>query len=381
MRVGLNTLFLLPGEVGGSETYVRETVSAMPQGAAQWVVFTNFENDGWFRTLFADRSDVSFQPLNVRASCRPLRILAEQLWLPRLAKRAGLDVLWSPGYTSPVRLVAPPSVPSVLDVQYRRFPEDFSPIARRALDGLLQWAGHTAAAWITLSDFSRRELAAAFGWPLERIHVTPLAAGADFCRHGSPADVEALQRHGIERPYLLCVAHTHPHKNVEALIAAHGRIAASRPHHLVIVGRARRGEAACRAALSCHPHPERVRRIEWVSATDLAALYRQADWFVFPSRYEGFGLPVLEAMAAGAPVITTRCGAIPEVAGNAALYADSPEAESLSAVLTEALSLPPAERQKVIEHGHRRAQQFSWKRTAELTLDALRAAGQYRRGP
>ncbi len=372
MKIGVNALFLLPGEVGGSETYLRQALMAMPEGVAEWIVFTNAENDIWFRSYLGTRRDVTFVPLCFRATRRWVRILREQIQLPRAARRARVDVLWSAGYTAPIR-PGVSSVVSVLDVQYRRFPKDLTPAARLATDALLRWGGRTAARWLTLSEFSKRELAAAFGWPENRIRVTPLAANPEFARGftvSSHRDI--LRQFGIEPPYLLCVAHTYPHKNVAALIEAHGCLETNPPRQLVLVGRARRGEAECLAALRRHPRAESVIRLECLSSGDLAALYHGAEWFVFPSLYEGFGLPVLEAMAAGTPVLTTRCGAIPEVAADAAQYFDPPNAATLAAALRKNLTLSASERMSLIEKARRHAATFSWEKTARLTLETLR---------
>ena len=132
MRIGVNTLFLIPGEVGGSEVYLRETLSAMVHRAERevaWVIFTNRENDQMWRETLHAGGAVQFCSMDFSAANRVARVLREQFGLPSAARRAGLDVLWSPGYTAPLRCPCP-QVVTLLDMQYRSHPDDFSWPAR-----------------------------------------------------------------------------------------------------------------------------------------------------------------------------------------------------------------------------------------------------------
>ena len=132
MKIGVNTLFLIPGEVGGTETYLREILLALPEdGGHDIVVFTNRENASHMRDMLAGRARITLVDLNVRATRRSARIIAEQTSLPAAARRAGLDVLWSPGYTAPL-FCACPQVVTIHDMQYTSFPEDMSLAARMA---------------------------------------------------------------------------------------------------------------------------------------------------------------------------------------------------------------------------------------------------------
>ncbi|MDD4059218.1 MAG: glycosyltransferase, partial [Kiritimatiellae bacterium] len=145
------------------------------------------------------------------------------------------------------------------------------------------------------------------------------------------------------------------------------------PHRLVLLGKPRRGEDAVAAALAETPAPERVSRLHYLAQTDLAALYQGADLFVFPSKYEGFGLPVLEAMSAGVPVVTTREAAIPEVGGDAVAYAEAGNAEAFAAEIRRLLALDAPARAAVVAKAKVRAAGFSWEATARATVAALEA--------
>ena len=183
-------------------------------------------------------------------------------------------------------------------------------------------------------------------------------------------------------PYILTVANTYPHKNIHTLVEAFGKISGHVRHDLIIVGLPRRGEGRVARAISRLPDPARVVRRSRLSPEALAALYRGADLFVFPSLYEGFGLPVLEAMTAGIPVVTTRMGAIPEVGGQWVTYADPPDAAGFSALILHALKDGDARHQHGVERARARALEFTWEKTAAETLGVLRGEAAARRhGP
>ncbi len=363
LRLGVNALFYLPGEVGGSETYLRETLRALRQLPAppDLVLFTNAENDGKLRGEFP-RAEVVES--GVAATNRFARILAEQIQLPRLVKRSRVDVLWSPGYTAPA-FCRCPQVVSVLDMQYKRFPEDVSWLAARTMDVLYPAAARRSAAVVAISEFAKAEIVHFLGLPSDKVTVTLLAADSSF---GVPAGPPPLDVQGA--PYLLCVAHTYPHKNVDLLVRAFNRLAAEIPHRLVLVGKARFGEAAVATALRDSP-PGRVIRFPGLPWRELIALYQGADGFVFPSLYEGFGLPVLEAMQAGTPVLTTREASIPEIGGDAVRYADGRDEAAFAAALRTALRLPPAERARLIAAARTRAATFTWEASARRLWDVL----------
>lgn len=357
LRLGVNALFYLPGEVGGSETYLRETLRALMRrpDPPDLVLFTNAENDRLLRAEFPAAETV---PAGIAATNRFARILAEQLRLPGLVRRARPDVLWSPGYTAPA-FCAVPQVVSVLDMQYKRFPQDVSWLAARAMDVLYPLAARRAAAVVAISEFAKAEAVRFLGVPPDKVTTTLLAADPAFGAAGGSLPPELAGA-----PYLLCVAHTYPHKNVGRLVRAFSRIAGEIPHRLVLVGKARFGEPEVAAALKESP-AGRVVRFPGLPWPELIALYRHADWFVFPSLYEGFGLPVLEAMRADAPVLTTREASIPEIGGDAVRYADGRDEAAFAAALRAAIALPAAERARQIDAARRRAEGFTWDASAE----------------
>lgn len=375
MRIGINALFLIPGEVGGSETYLVQTLLAMAREHPQvkLVLFTNQENDPFLRQHLECFPQVSFQLLPFRASNRYARILREQFQLPFLVKTSGVNILWSPGYTAPILCPVPQAV-SILDMQYRSHPEDMTFLARVVTDILVRLAARRCNAILTISEFSKSEILQYTSAKPEQVPVTYLAADPAFTPCLPIVEIRRGLSHILppEIPYLLCVANTYPHKNVAALVRAFGRIQDRIQHHLVLVGKPRRGEPAVSQALAHVPDPARVHRFQGVDRDALIALYQGAGLFVFPSLYEGFGLPVLEAMTAGVPVLTTRMGSIPEVGGDCVEYFDPWSEGDLGRRIVEMAGLQGLERQKAIHLAQERAASFSWARTATETMACLR---------
>jgi glycosyltransferase involved in cell wall biosynthesis len=376
--VGVNTLFLIPGEVGGSEVYLCETLLALraEHPEASFVLFTNRENDRVLRERFQDAGQVDFVALDFAATNRPVRIAREQTTLPQAIARAKPEVVWSPGYTAPI-LTRRPQVVSVLDVQYKSHPEDFTRVARLATDLLVRSACWRARRIIAISEFSKREIVERLRVDARKVHVTPLAANPAFAARPPESELRSVRRSilGDETtPFILSVAHSYPHKNLAALVEAFGALSTAIPHHLVALGKPRAGESAVQSALARLPSPERAHRLESVSRPELIALLHGADVFVHPSLYEGFGLPVLEAMTAGAPVIAANRASLPEVGGDAVLYFDAGRPGALAGAIRSALELSETDRQRRVLRGRMRAAGFSWRRTAQLTMDCFRSA-------
>lgn len=379
MRIGINTLFLVPGDVGGTEVYLRETVQAMAAVLAAdetLVLFTNSENDQLLRTDLAAFSQVEFQPVPCTATLRPLRILAEQILLPFAARKAAVDLLWSPGYTAPAFCSAPQAV-TVCDLQYKSHPEDMSWLERTVLDFLVSTACRRCQAVLTISEFSRQEVIKhGFASP-EKVHAVLLGVSNDFAKNKQAAEKteQVLSSLHVRRPFLLCVAHSYPHKNIDKLIDAFALLHEDIPYQLVVVGKGRRGEGAVKKSLLHINKPERVLRLHGLPEEELRTLYQTAELFVLPSTYEGFGLPVLEALLAGLPVVTVKAASLPEVGGAAAFYVDAPKPDLLASKIQEVLALPKEKKNWWAEQGRAWAEVFRWQRTGLQTLEVLRSIG------
>ncbi|MBW1697360.1 MAG: glycosyltransferase family 4 protein [Deltaproteobacteria bacterium] len=375
MRIGVNTLFFIPGEVGGTETYLRNTLRCMAKLYPEigLVLFSNRENHPVLKSDLSSFCQVEFQLLNFPAGNRYMRIIREQTELPVRVCRARIDVLWSPGYTAP--FFSPcPQVTTIHDMQYRRHPEDLSLLARLATHVLVTAAARRSCRIITQSEFSKKEILRFTGVPSHKVYPILLAASPEFAEDPeiSNAVVHNYDDPHSKKPYILSVANSYPHKNLHTLVEAFGKITDRCSHNLVLIGLPRMGEKKLQDSINRIPGKNRIIRIDRASTEELIAWYRSADLFVFPSLYEGFGLPVLEAMMAGTPVVTTKMGSIPEVGGEHVVYADPPDARTIAGRILEVLDWERTRRHSWVAAARAHASKFTWEETARKTLEVLR---------
>jgi glycosyltransferase involved in cell wall biosynthesis len=265
--------------------------------------------------------------------------------------------------------VAPcPVVTTIHDVAFRRFPELFPLKHRLLLNALVPLAARQAAAIITGSEATKRDLTELMGVDPERITVTPYAADASYRPMDREEARRAVQaRFGIRGPYVLSVGVIQPRKNLARLVRAFNRIADRVPHRLVLVGKEGWANEELRAAVARSPEGRAPVFTGYVADADLPVLYAGADLFTYPSIYEGFGLPPLEAMACGTPVLTAGTSSLPEVVGEAGVTVD-PLDEAAIARAMVALLDDEGRRSELAAAGVRRAAEFTWERTARETV-------------
>lgn len=289
-----------------------------------------------------------------------------------LARR--IDVFFAPDYRVP-RLRKIPVCATVFDAIPLSNPEWASPRLRAVknyvLRSTIQWADRV----IAISHAMVPELVEHYAVPEERIRVTHLGVDKRWFEREPDARVAALRQHyRLDRRYLLFVGTLQPRKNVPTILAAFGRLppAFRSEVQLVIAGRAGWQTDRLVTALRAAESDGRVRWLDYVPAADMRALYQGASAFVFPSLYEGFGLPVLEAFASGVPVVCSNATSLPEVAGDAALQIDPADVVGLASAM-EALVSDNALAQRMRDRGRNRAREFTWDRCAERTLAVLRS--------
>jgi glycosyltransferase involved in cell wall biosynthesis len=369
-HVGLNLVFLVPGETGGMEVAARELIPELLARAPAGWRFTAFVNreaaaagGPWSELL----PSVTV-PVNARS--RVQWVLGEQTLLPALARRARIDVLHSMASTAPV-LGPFRRVVTVHDLIYARFPEAHAGIRDKGMRVLVPAAARRSHRVIADSRSTRDDLIELLGVPAQRIDVVPLGVGA--VRRAAPLpERETRARFDLgERRVLLSLSAKRPHKNLAALIGALARIPGEERPVLVLPGYHTAHEAQLRARAVALGVAGSVRFPAWVSAEELEGLWALSSAFVFPSLYEGFGLPVLEAMAREVPLACADASSLPEVAGDAALLFDPRDEAAIASAIQRLLGDAALARQ-LRERGLRRVREFSWERTARLTLE-LRA--------
>lgn len=287
---------------------------------------------------------------------------------------AELDVFHATDHHIP-RLKGVPVVATIMDVIGQRHPEWVNPRLRSLKNRLFRMASGWAEHVVTISDFSADDISACLGIRRERITSIPLGVDEAFHRRVPEAEKQAvLARYGLAPGFFLFVGTLQPRKNVERLLAAHGTLppALRKAYPLVIVGQDGWRTDHLRPGLAALEAGGCGRWLRYVPRADLFALLQSAHALVFPSLYEGFGLPVLEAFASRLPVVTSGTTSLPEVAGDAALLVDPASVEEIAHAMTR-MCEDAALRASLVERGSARAAEFTWRRTAERTAAVYRA--------
>ncbi len=276
-----------------------------------------------------------------------------------------LDLFHSPDFVLPPLRAGTPSLLTVHDLSFVHYPETFTPALVGYLNRVVPASIARASHVVADSEATRRDLVELWQTPQEKISV--LYSGVDerfqpVTKAGRLAAVR--QKYGLSAaPYLLAVSTIQPRKNYAMLIRAFRPVAARHPHHLVIAGGKGWLYEETLAEVERQGLQGRVHFIGFVADADLPALYSAASLFVFPSLYEGFGLPLLEAMACGAPVVSSNASSLPEVAGEAAVLLSPHDEAAWSAALDRLLDDAP-QRARLVAAGFRQARRFRWQQAA-----------------
>jgi glycosyltransferase involved in cell wall biosynthesis len=372
LHVGLNLIFLVPGETGGMEVYARELIPELVVAAPD-VRFTAFINREAAQAGGGPWGEViPATTVPVHARNRVGWVRGEQQLLPGLAAQAGVDVLHSLASTGPgwgrFRRVV-----TVHDLIYARYPEAHGGLRARGMRLLVPLAARRSHRVIADSQSTRRDLTELLHVPAEKVDVVPLGVGS--VRRAAPlSEAQTRARFALgDRRVLLSLSAKRPHKNLIALIGALARLEPDRRPLLVLAGYRTPHEDELRARAQALGVVDDVRLVGWVDGEEVEGLWALTEAFVFPSLYEGFGLPVLEAMARGVAVACSNASSLPEVAGDAALLFD-PRDEAAIAVAIERLLDEPELAARLAAAGRARAQRFTWQATAQGTLQTYHRA-------
>ena len=306
--------------------------------------------------------------------------VAEQFKIPLALERERVRMVHEPHYVLPP-LVRCRSVVTIHDCIHLMFPQ-YLPgrLAYVYAKGSMWSAARKANRILTVSEASKRDILRFFDVAPEKVSVIYNAIDERFLAPPNTAHMELVrQRYQLDHPFVLYVGNIKPHKNIQRLIDAFGRTRArgcQEDLKLVIIGDEISKYPALRQSVHKYKLDKHVRFLGFQPMETLAAFYRLARVFVFPSLYEGFGLPPLEAMACGTPVVTSNVSSLPEVAGGAALLVDPYDPEAIAAGICQALTDEPL-RADLIARGLERARSFSWaqsvRRIHEIYMDVARA--------
>lgn len=364
MHVGLNLVYLVPGETGGMETYARELIPRLARiDGVRLTAFVNRETAGGTDGPW---HEIPHTIVPVRARSRVEWVRGEQQHLPPLAARQGCDLVHSLASTAPLRgrFVR---VTTIHDLNYRLVPEAHFGFRSLGMRMLVPASARRSHQIIAISRSTAHDIQTHLGVAADKIDVVPQGVSQRSSAAATP-EPRLRTKLGLgERRILLSVSAKRPHKNLLRLLAAHARLCPGTRPVLVIPGYSTPHEQELIQRAHDLGTTEHVRFPTWVERSDLDGLYAAAAAFVFPSLYEGFGLPILEAMARGVPVACSDRSSLPEVAGDAALLFNPLDEDAIRGALERILGDPGlAERMR--EAGRKQAGRFSWDATAAGTV-------------
>ncbi len=280
------------------------------------------------------------------------------------------DVVFSPTHYVP-RFTGIPKVMAIMDLSYLSYPELFRTEDLHKLVNWTEYSAHHAARIITISEFSKHAIMSAYNVPENHVVVAYPALSNAILRRDMGTRPAVTH---VPKRYILAVGTLQPRKNFTRLIEAFSTLA-DKEISLVIVGKKGWLYEEILAAPKTWNVEDRVRFLDYVSDDELPALYEKSECFVLPSLYEGFGLPVLEAMAHGVPVVVSKTSSLPEIAGEAGIYVDPEDVRSIASGLMTALAERGADRKKRITLGKKRAHGFTWENAARQVMSVLSEVG------
>jgi glycosyltransferase involved in cell wall biosynthesis len=369
IHIGVNAHLLSLAESyrsAGINWYIYNLLHHLPEVASD-IEYTVFLSERRYTAAPGIHLQVSKLP----TSRPPVRILWEQALQPWAVRRAKLDLLHSPAFVGPV-VGACPLVVTVHDLSFLFFPQSFRALNRSYLRLFTRLSVRRAQRVLAVSESTKRDLVQYYGLSPAKVDV--VHNGVDRAFRPLPADVVAAFRRqaGLPDRFLLFVGTLEPRKNVVRLIEAYARLPKERPP-LVLVGGKGWLYDQIFARVEALNLSNQVHFAGYVLAEDLPLWYNAADLFVYPSLYEGFGLPPLEAMACGTAVITSTASSLPEVVGTAGQMVDPTDTQALATAMEQVLTARDV-REQMQAAGLAQAQGFTWEQTAQRTVDSYRRA-------
>ncbi len=360
IRIGVNALYLIPGGVGGTEIYLRALLRTLAEMDAEneYFVFTNRETGP---DLVPASPRFHYVPQAVRAVFRPGRLIWEQTVLPRAVKALRIGVLLNPGFTAPLSPPCP-MVTVFHDMQHKRQPENFRWFDLPAWQFMLWASARRSHHLLADSRTTRDDLLSFYKLPESKVTVAPLGVDPVFFE---------IARRRRPQPFLLAASTLHPHKNLDGLLRAFARFRLARPDfRLVITGLRGFSTGPLLALRSSLRLDDAVEFTGWIPREQLYEKFAAAYAFFYPTRFEGFGLPLLEALAAGVPAACSDIEPLRSLAGDAAVLFNPDDAEAMLDAMRRVVMDAPL-RDALARRGPERAKLYSWRNTARITLETL----------
>jgi glycosyltransferase involved in cell wall biosynthesis len=360
MKVGID-IHSIGSHKGGNETYYRELIKELADVGSDHDFLLYYTHPETAQQVSAHHRFT----LKRLSPANPL--LRIPFGIPQRASADRLDLYHA-------QFIVPPflgckTVTSIFDIAYERVPDLFHPAQRAWLKVLVPWSARRADHILTLSEHSKKDIVEAYGIAEDKITVTHLAASDAFVTYNKEKSRERLaQRYGIEGEFILYLGRLQARKNLARLVDAYASVRkAGFPQKLVIAGKQDSLFEPVQARIQQLKLEEHILLPGYVHAEDVPIFYSAAEVFVYPSLYEGFGLPVIEAMSCGVPVITSRGSSLEEVAGSAALSIDPLDVEAIVQAIVKVLGDGELRRQ-LSKAGLARSKQFNYKDAARQTV-------------
>lgn len=374
-RIGVNLLWLVPGVVGGSEEYTTRLLRALAHDPPDDLHLTLFALDSFAEAHpdLVEAFPTVTAPIDGRR--KPERVAAEATWLARETGRRHLDLLHHAGGVIPPGpgIARTPAVLTIHDLQPLVHPEHFSAVKRRWLATMLPRSARKAALVLTPSDPASASVVEVLGIADDKVHTVPHGIEAPEPVPTARQD-EVRERYRLGDRVVLYPAITYPHKDHRTLVRAFAALAVDRPDlTLVLSGGPGPSEAEVASEVRRSGVGGQVRRTGRVPWADLHALYACATAVAVPSRFEGFGAPALEAMAAGVPLVAADATALPWVVGDGGLLVEPGDVAGWAAALSRVVD-DPDEARRLSAAGRLRAAHFTWERAGAELIAGYRQA-------
>lgn len=369
MRIGIDATALPPQPVGAGN-YIINLIRALAHVESEFEFTVFAQEHGW--NLINESEREEFRWAKTPQLHPAVRLAWEQLFFPGLVRRNQTDLLHSLHYTRPY-LSGRPSVVTIHDMTFFLFPSLHTRAKRAFFPSVIRLSARTADALVADSESTRQDAIRILGINPGKIFTAHLGVDPAFRRIEDKAHLDRVRQHyHLPESFILYVGLVEPRKDLPLLVRAYHRVSESDVGlPLVIVGRRGWGSEQVLDQIASLGLKDRVLFTGYVPHPDLPIVYNLASLFVYPTRYEGFGLPVLEALACGVPLITTAVSSLPEIVGDAGLLIPAQDEQALAQAMLSVLADPDLQ-ERYRHKGPEQAAQFTWQRTAEQTLGVYR---------